>query len=117
MLTDLAALTPPLIMAVAFIAGVVALLRGEMASSRRGQMTRPDGTGSPVDPHGEPTSPEYARMTGGPQNGDGKDSSDGYFGTGEAAASGSQDLPDSVDDGVISSASEDHPSAAPRPDY
>ena len=109
MLTDLAALTPPLIMAVAFIAGVVALLRSEMAPRRRGQMTPPDGTGSPGNPHGEMTSPEYALVTGGPQNGDGKDSSDGNFGTG---GSGTQDLPDSVDDGVISSTSEDHPSAA-----
>ena len=117
MLTDLAALTPPLIMAVAFIAGVVALLRSEMAPRRRGQMTPPDGTGSPGDPHGEMTSPEYARMTGRPQNGDVKDSSDGNSGTGEAAGSGTQDLPDSVDDDVISSASEDHPPAVPRPDY
>lgn len=36
MRSDLAALTPPLVMAVAFIAGVVALLRREMAPRRRG---------------------------------------------------------------------------------
>jgi hypothetical protein len=39
---DLAALTPPLVMAVAFIAGVIALLRKEMAPRRRGEMGPPD---------------------------------------------------------------------------
>ena len=39
MRTDLAALTPPLVMAAAFIAGVVALLRSQMAPRRGGDLT------------------------------------------------------------------------------
>ncbi len=39
MRNDLAALTPPLVMAVAFIAGVVVLLRREMAPRRRGRIS------------------------------------------------------------------------------
>ena len=111
MLTDLGALTPPLIMAVAFIAGVVALLRREMAPRRRGQMTSSGGTGSPGAPHGEMTPPECARMAGRPP---GKDGSDGNFVTSDVAGSGTQDPLDTTDDGVISPASEGHLPAAPE---
>ncbi len=114
MRNDLAALTPPLVMAVAFIAGVVALLRREMAPRRRGGMTQPEETDWPRDPHGEMTSPEYSQMPGGRQNGDGDGTSGDNSANNDAVGSAMRDLPDREDDGVISPASEDQPPASPR---
>jgi hypothetical protein len=52
MRSDLAALIPPLVIAAAFIAGVVALLRREMAPRRRGR-ARPGPAQSPAGMHSE----------------------------------------------------------------
>jgi hypothetical protein len=113
MRSDLAALTPPLVMAVAFIAGVVALLRREMAPRRRDRMVQQDETVLPAGPDGETTSPEYAQMPGGAQNGAGKDRSDGNSGNSDVAGCGTQLLSDKDDD-VINPVSEDHPPASPE---
>ncbi|MBV9093020.1 MAG: hypothetical protein JO132_03940 [Streptosporangiaceae bacterium] len=45
MLTDLAALTPPLVVCVAFVIGLVMLLRSQMGPKRRGRKNakRPPG--------------------------------------------------------------------------
>ncbi len=58
MRSDLAALTPPLVMAAAFIAGVVALLRREMAPTRRRHKKRPQQADLPLAADTDATSPE-----------------------------------------------------------
>ncbi len=112
MRTDLAALTPPLVMAAVFIAGVVALLRREMSPRRRGRMTPPDETGSSRGPHGETMSARYTAMPGGQQNSPGKDRSDNNSGNTDVAGCGTQDLSQSADDSVINPAPEDRPPAS-----
>ena len=67
--TDLAALIPPLVMAAAFIAGVIALLRSEIAPRRRrrrGDSQLPSATGSEM---------KHGQIPSGRQNGDGEDGS------------------------------------------
>jgi len=67
--TDLAALIPPLVIAAAFIAGVIALLRSEIAPRRRrrrGDSQLPSATGSEM---------KHGQIPSGRQNGDGEDGS------------------------------------------
>jgi hypothetical protein len=95
MLKDLAALTPPLVMAVAFIAGVVALLRSEIAPRRRLTKRQSEETGSPPDPHSEmTTTADCAQMPGMWQNGDRESASDDNSAETDAAGSGLRDLHD-----------------------
>jgi hypothetical protein len=100
MRSDLAALTPPLVIAVAFIAGVVALLRREMAPRRRGRAKPSPESGAPAGPHGEPGSPGFTQMRGGPQNADGEPASDDNSAGNDRAGFGAQDLPDHAEDGA-----------------
>jgi hypothetical protein len=113
MRTDLAALTPPLVMAAAFITGVVVLLRREMAPRRRGGPGQPGGFDSAADPHGEMSSPVFTQARGGRQNGDGVPASDDNSARNHAAGSGPQDLRGRQDDGGMSRA-EDHPPVPPN---
>ncbi|HUK70347.1 MAG TPA: hypothetical protein VLW50_16575 [Streptosporangiaceae bacterium] len=108
MRSDLAALTPPLVMAVAFIAGVIALLRREMSPRRRGRITQLDENDPSAGPYGtETTSAGYAPMPGDEQNSTGKPS-DNNSGNSRVAGCGAQDLPEGADHDVINPASEDH---------
>jgi hypothetical protein len=94
MLNDLAALTPPLVMAVAFIAGVVALLRSEIAPRRRLNKTQSEETDPPPDPHSEMTTADCAQMPGMWQNRDRESASDDNSAENDAAGSGLRDLQD-----------------------
>lgn len=62
MRSDLAALTPPLVMALAFIAGLVALLRREMAPRRRGHKAPVQGEDLPVGTDSTAASAGYHEM-------------------------------------------------------
>jgi hypothetical protein len=51
MMADLAALTPPLVVCVAFVVGLVLLLRHQLAPKRRADSERgPDDPGNPGKP-------------------------------------------------------------------
>jgi hypothetical protein len=113
MRTDLAALTPPLVMAVAFIAGVVVLLRHEMAPRRRGGIGQPEDSDSLNDPHDEMAPPAFTQAQGRRQKGDGEPASDDNSANNHAAGSGMRDLPGYQDDGGIRRA-EDQPPAPPK---
>jgi hypothetical protein len=113
MLTDLAALTPPLVMAVAFIAGVVFLVRREMAPRRRGGMDHPEDADSRSGPHGEIQAPVFTQARGGRRKGDGEPAPGNNSAHNHAAGSGMEDLPGSEDDGDIRRA-EGQPPAPPK---
>ena len=113
MLADLAALTPPLVMAVAFVAGVVFLLRREMAPRRRGGMDQPPGPDSLNSPHGEMESPVFTQSRGDQRKGDGEPAPDNNSARNHAAGSGMGDLPGREDDGDIRRA-EGQPPAPPK---
>ncbi len=75
MRSDLAALIPPLVIAVAFIAAVLALLRREMVPRRRGHMAPPGRPDLPVDEEGQVTSGERAQTRARRRSGDGDEGS------------------------------------------
>jgi hypothetical protein len=112
MLTDLAALTPPLVMAAAFIAGVVVLLRREMAPRRRGRIDRPEDADSVNGSHGEMASPVFTQARGGRQNGDGEPASGNNSARNHAAGSGMRDLQGHGDDDDIRRAEDQPPAPA-----
>ena len=114
MRTDLAALTPPLVMAAAFIAGVVALLRSQMAPRRGGDLTASGDGDRPFDQPGEMTPPEYSEIPGSRQNSVREDRCEENFPGRDAAGSDAQHLHVQADDGAISTAPEGHPPASPR---
>jgi hypothetical protein len=68
---DLAALIPPLVMAAAFIAGVIALLRSEMTPRRRNRI-QPGNTELPSATRSEM---RHRQIQSGSQNCDGEDGS------------------------------------------
>jgi hypothetical protein len=87
---DLAALTPPLVMAVAFIAGVVVLLRKEMTPRRRDEMRLPDEmdlTRPETPPAG------HSQMIPGPPIGDGGDGYADNSSNSDVSASGRREPP------------------------
>ena len=75
---DLAALTPPLVMAVAFIAGVVALLRREMAPRRRRDILRQDVDLTPGAARDAASADRSANRQQMPPAPDRDDDNDGY---------------------------------------
>ncbi len=113
MRSDLAALTPPLVMAAAFIAGVIALLRREMAPRRRRGMTQSPQSGAPRDPPGEITPPGFTHIRGGGRSGHYDRASGGNSASNDPGGSGSQDLPGRADDGGIRH-TEDRPPGPPK---
>jgi hypothetical protein len=113
MLTDLAALTPPLVMAVAFIAGVVFLLRREMAPRRRG-IDQPEDPDSRSGPHGEIQAPVFTEVPGGQLKGHGEPAPDNNSVHNHAARSGMADLPGREDDDGDIGRAEGGPAAPPK---
>ncbi len=113
MRTDLAALTPPLVMAAAFIAGVVVLLRHEMAPRRRGRIGEPEDSGSPNRPPDEMAPPVSTQARSGRQKDGGEPASGDNSARNHAAGSGVLDLPGREDDGGIGRA-EGQPPAPPK---
>jgi hypothetical protein len=111
MLTDLAALTPPLVMAAAFIAGVVILLRREMAPRRRDGNDQPEGAGSLKSPHREMAPRAFTQDRGGSRKGHGQPASGDNSANNHAAGSGMGDQPGREDDGDIRR-TEGHPPRA-----
>jgi hypothetical protein len=112
MRTDLAALTPPLVMAAAFIAGVVVLLRREMAPRRSMKISQAEDSDALNDPHGEMAPPVLTQTEAGRQNG-GEPASGDNSANNHAPGSEMRDLPGHGDDGGIRHA-EDQPPAPPK---
>lgn len=92
---DLAALTPPLVMAVAFIAGVVVLLRKEMAPRRRDEISAPDEMDLA---QGGMMPPGYGPMTPGPHIRDDEDRCSDNSSNRDISASGRLEPPRRGDD-------------------
>jgi hypothetical protein len=109
MRSDLAALIPPLVIAAAFIGGVVALLRREMAPRRPAGM-RPESEAPPS----MGTAEKQRQIPDETRNGDDEGRSADNFPNGDVAVSNGTDASGSVHDRSLDPAHEDSPPTAPR---
>lgn len=109
MRSDLAALIPPLVIAAAFIAGVVALLRREMAPRRQAK-TRPE---TPAPP-GRRSAMKQRQIPHETRNGDGEDGSADNSANGDVVVSNDTDPSGRAHDRSLDPVHEDSPPTPPR---
>ncbi|MGE5291536.1 MAG: hypothetical protein ACM3ML_30900 [Micromonosporaceae bacterium] len=109
MRSDLAALIPPLVIAAAFIVGVVALLRREMAPRRQVKM-RPE-TRAPLGMRSAMNQRHIPHET---RNGDGEDGSAENSANGDVVVSNGTDRSGRAHDRSLDPAHEDSPPTPPR---
>jgi hypothetical protein len=100
-------------MAVAFIAGVVFLLRREMAPRRRG-MDQPEDPDSRSGPHGEIQAPVFTQAQRGQPKDHGEPAPDNNSAHNHAAGSGMADLPSREDDDGDIRRAEGQPPTPPK---